>query len=71
MSEKQPASKHSIRAWIAEDEAKDRAHLEAVEDALHQLDFVRRFTEGFAIRHNYNPHVDLKYLFWPAGIARN
>lgn len=46
-----------------------KAHQEAVEDALHQADYVRRFIEYVSLR---SPHeLRGETLFWPAGMTRH
>ena len=70
------------RAWAAmsadrrtkttrsdEEMQEPEAHQEAVEDALHQADYVRRFIEFVGL---CRPHeIRIEHLFWPVGISRN
>jgi hypothetical protein len=46
-----------------------QAHQEAVEDALHQADYVRRFIEYVSLYATSETRIES--LFWPAGMTRN
>jgi hypothetical protein len=53
-----------------DDETRDlQAHREAVEDALHQADYVRRFVEYVSLYATSETRIES--LFRPAGMTRN